>query len=358
MQQRYTFRDAIAYRKSREYVQKIIRLIKDVDIINVLNQLNLIYNEIDIDVKIDTFRRFKNSITINEMLNDMNEFKHDWWAKTAKFRNNIINQNNRQMFKQDVCQQQFDQYDNKTLSSNLQRRFYFVNQSYRSNVYQNNQYISYFRNYDFQNYDYQNQNNQNNQNNQKYRSNQNQFSNVALFTSSVRLQITIDSIIISTSNASSFDNQNQNQRRFFQSRFNQSYKSNENRYDKVQRMYQTNVKNEMSNISSKQIDEQNIDKNENQNTYHDQHEKNNNWQNNDTQYESWYDDYDINFVICDFDTIKIHKCQLCSANYFSKNKLFKHFRINCWQQSINHVFIINEFIASQSTNRQLIEFFV
>ena len=77
MQQRYTFRDAIAHRESREYVQKIFRLTKNVDMISVLNQLNLIYNEIDVDVKIDTFRRFKNSITINEMLNDMNEFKHD-----------------------------------------------------------------------------------------------------------------------------------------------------------------------------------------------------------------------------------------------------------------------------------------
>ena len=77
MQQRYTFRDAIAQRESREYAQKIIRLAKNVDMINMLNQLNLIYNDIDVDVKIDTFRRFKNSITINEMLNDMNEFKHD-----------------------------------------------------------------------------------------------------------------------------------------------------------------------------------------------------------------------------------------------------------------------------------------
>ena len=77
IQQRYTLRDAIAHRESREYVQKIIRLIKNVDMINVLNQLNLIYNDIDVDVKIDIFRRFKNSITINEMLNDMNEFKHD-----------------------------------------------------------------------------------------------------------------------------------------------------------------------------------------------------------------------------------------------------------------------------------------
>ena len=44
---------------------------------NVLNQLNLIYNDIDVDVKIDIFRRFKNNITINEMFNAMNEFKHD-----------------------------------------------------------------------------------------------------------------------------------------------------------------------------------------------------------------------------------------------------------------------------------------
>ena len=179
------------------------------------------------------------------------------------------------MSRQNARQQQFDQYDNRMLSSNFQRRFYFVNQSYRSNAYQNNQYISYLRNYDFQSYDYQNQN-QNNQNNQEYRSNQNQFSNVVLFTSSVRLQITIDSIIISTSNASSSGNQNQNQRRFFQFRFNQFYRSDGDRYDKIQRMYQASVKNEMSNISSKQIDEQNIDKNENQNTYHVQHEKNNN----------------------------------------------------------------------------------
>ena len=45
--------------------------------INMLNQLNLIYNDIDVDVKIDIFRRFKNNTTINEMFNDMNEFKHD-----------------------------------------------------------------------------------------------------------------------------------------------------------------------------------------------------------------------------------------------------------------------------------------
>ena len=77
MQQRYTLKNVAIQRESREYAQKIIRLTKNVDMINVLNQLNLIYNDIDVDVRVDTLRRSKNNIIINEMLSDMNEFKHD-----------------------------------------------------------------------------------------------------------------------------------------------------------------------------------------------------------------------------------------------------------------------------------------
>ena len=117
IQQRYTLRNVASQRESREYAQKIIRLIKNADMINVLNQLNLIYNDIDIDVRIDTLRRFKDSITINEMLNDMNEFKHDWWAKVVKLRNNINIQNSRnQLSRQNARSQQFDQYNNNRQS--------------------------------------------------------------------------------------------------------------------------------------------------------------------------------------------------------------------------------------------------
>ena len=117
IQQRYTLRNVASQRESREYAQKIIRLAKNVDMINVLNQLNLIYNDIDIDVRIDTLRRLKDSITINEMLSDMNEFKHDWWAKAVKLRSNINIQNNRnQLSRQNVRSQQFDQYNNNRQS--------------------------------------------------------------------------------------------------------------------------------------------------------------------------------------------------------------------------------------------------
>ena len=75
--QKYIMRDAINRRKFREYAQKIIRFVKNVDMINVQNRLNLIYNDINIDVRNDDFRRFKTIIFLNDMLSDLNEFKHD-----------------------------------------------------------------------------------------------------------------------------------------------------------------------------------------------------------------------------------------------------------------------------------------
>ena len=74
--QRYIIRNAINQRESRKYVQKIIRLIKNVNMINVLNQLNLIYNNIDIEIRSSTFRRSKKKVIVNDMLNDLNEYKH------------------------------------------------------------------------------------------------------------------------------------------------------------------------------------------------------------------------------------------------------------------------------------------
>ena len=145
VQQRYIFRDATTQRESREYAQKIIRLVKNVDMISVLNQLDFIYNDIDIDVRADTLRRFKNSTTINEMLSDMNEFKHDWWVKVAKLRNNINTQNSRnQLSRQNVRSQQFDQYNNNRQSQSQRQSFQFQSfqrqffqSRYSNNVYQN-----------------------------------------------------------------------------------------------------------------------------------------------------------------------------------------------------------------------------
>ena len=145
VQQRYTLRNVVTQREFREYAQKIIRLIKNADIINVLNQFDFIYNDIDIDVRVDTLRRFKNNIIINEMLSDMNEFKHDWWVKVVKLRSNIDDQNNNnrnQLFKQNARFQQFDQYNNNNRQSQFQRQSFqfqrqFFQSRYTNNAYQN-----------------------------------------------------------------------------------------------------------------------------------------------------------------------------------------------------------------------------
>ena len=75
--QKYILRDAINRRKSKKYTQKIIRATKNVEIINVQNQLNLIYNDINIEMRVDDLRRFKTKMILNKLLSDLNKFKHD-----------------------------------------------------------------------------------------------------------------------------------------------------------------------------------------------------------------------------------------------------------------------------------------
>ena len=208
--QRYIIRDAVDQREPRKYVQKVIRLAKDVDMINVLNQLNLIYNDIDIEIRFDTLRRSRKRATINDMLNDLNEYKHEWWTKTARLRdnNNTDSSNRNQLFRQDA--KSFNQFDQYSIDSCQQQRSSFQSQSqsqfrYQSNAYQNYQYIqqprqSYQQQLKYQQSDYRPTEYQQ----QKYQPNDysqsDQFSNARALstssnqpTSSNRLQIIVSS---------------------------------------------------------------------------------------------------------------------------------------------------------------------
>ena len=77
MHEKYIIRDAANRRESREYVQKILRLIKDADFTQVKNQFDIMFNDIDLKIKISNIRRFKKHIKLNEFLIDINEVKHD-----------------------------------------------------------------------------------------------------------------------------------------------------------------------------------------------------------------------------------------------------------------------------------------
>ena len=341
VQQRYTLRNVAVQRESRKYAQKIIRLTKNVDMINVLNQLNFIYNDIDIDVRVDTLRRFKNSITINEMLNDMNEFKHDWWIKVVKLRNNInINiQNSRnQLTRQNARSQQFDQYNNNRQSQSQRQSSQFQSfqrQSFQSrysnNAYQNQSFQQSRQNY--QQIDYQQIVEYQNYKSINYQvdySNQNQYSNARnLFTSSNRLQIIVDSANVNASNSN--QQQSMSSRQSFRSLNNNQRDDYDEYAQRSQTTYQTSVIDEEDENSyiDDASDAQWLSE------YHDTDDSVLSYENQ----SDLLDDYsqnveiaqDVNFLSSATEVnTDTHSCNHCSSIFTSRNQLFKHLRIACW----------------------------
>ena len=63
------------HRKSRKYAQKIIRCVKLIEMISIFNQLNIIYNEINAELRRE-FRKSFNIINLNIFLQDLNECKN------------------------------------------------------------------------------------------------------------------------------------------------------------------------------------------------------------------------------------------------------------------------------------------
>lgn len=65
LKERYTIHDAANRREPREYAQKILRGAKDCRM-DERNQLNSIYNGIDIEVRVEDLRRSREIIILNE----------------------------------------------------------------------------------------------------------------------------------------------------------------------------------------------------------------------------------------------------------------------------------------------------
>ena len=353
IQQRYILRDVASQRESREYAQKIIRLIKDVDMISVLNQLNFIYNDIDVDVRIDTLRRFKTSITISEMLDDMNEFKHDWWIKIVKFRNNIDDQhdqNNKQLSRQNARSQQFDQYITNNRQSQSQRQSFqsqrqiqFFQSRYQNNAYSNQSFQQSRQDYQQSKYqqsyksiEYQTSYQVDYSNNSK-----NQFSNARnLFTSSNRLQITVETTNFNASNS----NQQQSSRQFFKFINNNQQRNDYDDYDEYSQRFQTIYQ---INVSEK-IDENSWTTNEISDAHwlaeHDDTSEINIFYDSLKLYDDYNNDVDaiknVNFLAfaAEINLIINYICSNCSDIFASRNQLFKHLRDICWIfQNASHV---------------------
>jgi hypothetical protein len=93
LKERYTLTDAERNRESREYAQKIIRWIKSAKMINSFNSLNIMYNEIDAELRRDLKKLCKNT-TIDDYLQLLNDFKNIWWSLTRRNQNYFSNFSN------------------------------------------------------------------------------------------------------------------------------------------------------------------------------------------------------------------------------------------------------------------------
>lgn len=84
--EKYTLRDAINRRESREYAQKIVRLAKNVDMNTLQSQLDTIYNDLNLALRKNDIKRSRvdNDATLSEIMKNMNDSKHDWWNYDIK----------------------------------------------------------------------------------------------------------------------------------------------------------------------------------------------------------------------------------------------------------------------------------
>jgi hypothetical protein len=76
LRERYTLTNAEKNRESRKYAQKIIKWVKFAKLTSSFNQLNIVYNEIDAELKRDLKKSFKNT-TIDDYLQFLNDCKNN-----------------------------------------------------------------------------------------------------------------------------------------------------------------------------------------------------------------------------------------------------------------------------------------
>ena len=68
-------KNARRHRESRKYAQKIMKCAKSAKMNSIFNQLNIIYNEINVELRKDLRRPF-NTITLNTFLQNLDECKN------------------------------------------------------------------------------------------------------------------------------------------------------------------------------------------------------------------------------------------------------------------------------------------
>lgn len=91
LKERYTMRDAASRREPREYATKILRYAKDAGLTAIRNQLDIMFNGVDVELQRDLSKPDENS-TVNSYMASLDDRKHQWWAYASRhLRTNALN---------------------------------------------------------------------------------------------------------------------------------------------------------------------------------------------------------------------------------------------------------------------------
>jgi len=85
LKEKYTINDATRHREPREYAMTIVRAAKVAKLDTVHNQLDIIWNGLDVEFQSDIEPPDVNA-TLNQFLSAMDRRKHQWWQKAARMR--------------------------------------------------------------------------------------------------------------------------------------------------------------------------------------------------------------------------------------------------------------------------------
>lgn len=330
LNEKYTLQDTFNRRESRSFAQKIIQAVKDVKLDNVKNQLDIMYNVIDLKLQRD-IKRSNDQITLNLFMSNIDDCKHEWWV--IAFR---LLRNNSHYKREDNRSSQLDQNDqyNEDFSSSRQNQEIrpIFQLFFYSNRFQNSTYSIYQHQYSSERNDYDQS------------QEQNQYSNVKLSQLQSRLQI------IATF-ANEFNSQNEQNLKQHQSfRLNSNQTTQNREYDQnvdhnlslYYEFQEHNFQEEYQQRSQRVYQISVVDKNTSDDNinlkkkfYHSEnmHSENDVYDNfYDEFYESEkaYDDQNVNFVTTIKRNILEYICATCKDSFTSKTKLFKHLRKTHW----------------------------
>ena len=160
LREKYTFKDAVNKREPREYANKILRSAKDAELSDVKNQLDIIYNGIDPELRLLRLTRPKGSL--DDFMSDLDEIKYDWWTYASRNTRHGQPQIPNRVVKSERTYQPNGQYTSRQSyegyqprSSNFQGppRYYSSFREYQNN--QNNAYPQQFQQSRYQSNSYQ-----------------------------------------------------------------------------------------------------------------------------------------------------------------------------------------------------------